>query len=51
MDQSLSKLTKAEEEVMQYIWDYGPATVSQLIEKWKTPKPPHSTHFFNNPYP
>ena len=43
MDQSLSKLTKAEEEVMQYIWDYGPATVSQLIEKMEEPRPPHST--------
>lgn len=43
MDQSLSKLTKAEEEVMQYIWDHGPATVSQLIEKMEEPRPPHST--------
>ena len=51
MDQSLSKLTKAEEEVMQYIWDYGPATVSQLIEKMEDPKPPAFHHFFNNPHP
>ncbi|HMS97151.1 MAG TPA: BlaI/MecI/CopY family transcriptional regulator [Saprospiraceae bacterium] len=43
MDTSLSKLTKAEEEVMQLIWDHGPATVSQLIEQLEAPRPPHST--------
>lgn len=38
-----NKLTKAEEEVMQYLWQYGPSTVSALIEKMDEPKPPHST--------
>ncbi len=38
-----NKLTKAEEEVMQYLWQYGPSTVSALIEKMEEPKPPHST--------
>lgn len=38
-----NKLTKAEEEVMQYLWQFGPSTVSALIEKMGEPKPPHST--------
>jgi len=37
------KLTKAEEEIMQLFWSYGPSTVSNLIEKLDPPKPPHST--------
>jgi len=39
---SSKRLTKAEEEIMQMIWDNSPCTVSQLIEKMD-PKPPHST--------
>lgn len=39
----MQKLTKAEEEVMQYFWDYGPSTVSNIIEKMEEPHPPHST--------
>jgi len=38
------KLTKAEEEIMQMLWDQKePSTVSQLIAKMATPHPPHST--------
>ena len=37
------RLTKAEEEIMQMIWSYGPCTVSQLIVKMAEPHPPHST--------
>ena len=37
------RLTKAEEEIMQMIWSYGPCTVSQLIAKMEEPHPPHST--------
>ena len=37
------KLTKAEEEIMHMLWEAGPNTVSQLIEKMPEPKPPHST--------
>jgi len=37
------KLTKAEEEIMQYFWDMGPGTVSQIIEQMPDPKPPHSS--------
>lgn len=39
----MKRLTKAEEEIMQMIWDMGPCTVSQLIEKMEEPHPPHST--------
>ena len=37
------KLTRAEEDIMQYFWDYGPNTVSTLIEKMEDPKPAHSS--------
>ncbi len=39
---SSKRLTKAEEEIMQLIWENSPCTVSQLIEKMES-KPPHST--------
>jgi len=39
----MQRLTKAEEEIMQMFWDDGPSTVSMLIKKMNTPKPPHST--------
>jgi len=39
----MKRLTKAEEEIMQMIWQYGPCTVSQLIAKMDEPHPPHST--------
>jgi len=39
----MKKLTKAEEEVMQLIWQHGPTTVSQLISQMDEPHPPHST--------
>jgi BlaI family transcriptional regulator, penicillinase repressor len=37
------KLTKAEEEIMHYIWDLGPCTVSQILEQMPPPPPPHSS--------
>ncbi len=41
------KLTRAEEELMQIIWDLGPCTVSQIrdviAEQNNSKKPPHST--------
>ena len=39
------KLTKAEEDIMQLLWDQDePSTVSQLIAQMGVdPKPPHST--------
>mgnify|MGYP003870538515 CR=1 FL=1 len=39
----MKRLTKAEEEIMQMFWDHGPSTVSGLIERMDTPKPPHSS--------
>ena len=39
----MQQLTKAEEEVMQYLWELERATVSQIIEEMPDPKPPHST--------
>lgn len=38
-----SRLTKAEEEVMQQFWSHGPSTVSDMINRLPDPKPPHST--------
>ena len=39
----MNRLTKAEEEVMQGFWQYGPCTVSQLIAKTSKKNAPHST--------
>lgn len=36
-------LTKAEEEIMQYIWQMERCTVSDILEKLGKPTPPHST--------
>lgn len=39
----MQKLTKAEEEVMQLLWELQRGTVSDLLERYPEPKPPHST--------
>jgi BlaI family transcriptional regulator, penicillinase repressor len=39
----MQKLTKAEEDVMQLLWEAGRGTVSDLLERCEEPKPPHST--------
>ena len=43
----MKKLTKAEEEIMQIIWDIAPCTVSDIrnymVEEMGLKKPPHST--------
>lgn len=39
----MQKLTKAEEEIMQLLWEHEPATVTQLIDQMGEPKPPHSS--------
>jgi BlaI family penicillinase repressor len=43
----MKKLTKAEEEIMQIIWEIAPCTVSDIrnymVEKLGLKKPPHST--------
>ena len=39
----MQKLTKAEEEIMQIIWDLDRCLVSDIIAKLAPSKPPHST--------
>lgn len=39
----MQKLTKAEEQVMQIIWELGDCMVSEILENLGEPKPPHST--------
>ena len=39
----IKSLTRAEEEIMQYIWQLGRCTVSNIIDDLKDPKPPHSS--------
>lgn len=37
------KLTKAEEDIMKYIWEIGPCTVSNILDTMPQPRPPHSS--------
>ncbi|MCW9708287.1 BlaI/MecI/CopY family transcriptional regulator [Fodinibius salsisoli] len=37
------KLSKSEEQLMQYIWELGKAFLSDLLEKYPKPKPASST--------
>lgn len=39
----IRRLTKAEEDIMKYIWQLGRCTVSNIIDEMKAPKPPHSS--------
>jgi predicted transcriptional regulator len=39
----MQNLTKGEEELMQYFWDYGPLKVSEMIAKMPNPKPAMTT--------
>lgn len=39
----MQKLTKAEEEIMYHVWALERCTVSDVIARLGTPKPPHST--------
>ena len=39
----MQKLTKAEEEVMQIVWDLKEAFVKEIIEEFPEPKPPYNT--------
>ena len=44
MNSNLNKLTKAEEEIMQHIWELDRCTVSNIIERMgMKEKIPHST--------
>lgn len=37
------KLTKAEEQLMQVLWDLGPAFLKEIMEAFPAPKPKQST--------
>lgn len=39
----MQKLTKAEEEIMQYIWDLERCTVRDVLNQMEQPHPPHSS--------
>lgn len=39
----MNALTKAEEEIMQLIWNRGPCLVSDLLDDMGDPRPPHSS--------
>jgi BlaI family transcriptional regulator, penicillinase repressor len=39
----MKKLTNAEEEVMQILWDLGKCFVKDIIDRMPTPKPPYNT--------
>ena len=39
----IKSLTKAEEDIMQFIWQLGRCTVSNIIDTMKEPRPPHSS--------
>lgn len=36
-------LTKAEEEIMHYIWEYQPCSVKDIMAKMSEPKPAYNT--------
>ena len=39
----MKRLTKAEEEVMQHLWELGEANVATIIERMPKPKPAYNT--------
>lgn len=39
----MKQLTKAEEEIMQVLWDLEKATVAEIIEQLPEPKPAYNT--------
>jgi BlaI family transcriptional regulator, penicillinase repressor len=39
----MQKLTKSEEEIMQWLWQLERATVSDILDNMSEPRPPHST--------
>ena len=39
----MKKLTNAEEEVMQILWDLGKGFVKDVIDRMPEPKPPYNT--------
>lgn len=39
----MKQLTKAEEEVMQILWDLSEANVAAIVDEFKDPKPAYNT--------
>ena len=39
----MKRLTKAEEDIMQFIWRLERCTVSNILDLMKEPRPPHSS--------
>lgn len=39
----IKSLTRAEEDIMQYIWSLGRCTVSNVLDEMEDPRPPHSS--------
>ncbi len=39
----MKELTKAEEQVMQYLWEIGKGFVKDILEKYPEPKPNYNT--------
>jgi len=39
----MKQLTKAEEDIMQVLWDLGEANVASVIEEFPAPKPAYNT--------
>jgi predicted transcriptional regulator len=39
----MKELTKAEEQVMQYLWEMGGGYAKQVMEKYPEPKPAYNT--------
>ena len=43
MSNEMQQLTRAEEEVMQYLWELEMAFVKELVEQFEEPKPAYNT--------
>ena len=41
--EKINRLTKAEEQVMQILWDLGEAVVKEIVDKFDVPKPAYTT--------
>jgi len=42
-DDQIKRLTKAEEQVMQIVWDLNEAVIKEVVDKFDAPKPAYTT--------
>lgn len=42
-EKKIQRLTKAEEQVMQIVWEIGKGVVKDIVEKFENPKPAYTT--------